>query len=147
MDLGRRFYCPNGPRAPSWAVDPRRQIGATGGSGTGGRVIGLGDGEAESSEGSVAVRSHAVEIFCQRTVEIEAGAGEGGEGPTIAPVEGEESAGFSGGGAGDGGFLDERDGGALLGDEVGRADANYSAAADDDSFRRMKLVHRIWRRW
>lgn len=65
-------------------------------------------------------------------MEVEAGAGEGGEGTTVAPVEGEEAAGFSGGGAGDGGFLDEGDLGVFgfLGEEVGGAGSDDPAADD-----------------
>lgn len=75
-------------------------------------------------------------------MEIEAGAGEGGDRAAVAPVEGEEAAGLAGGGAGDGGFLDESDGGAALGEEVGRAYADYSAAANDDVF--VGWVHGWW---
>lgn len=92
-------------------------------------------GEAESVERPVAVGFWAVELSGERAVEVEAGAGEGLEGPAVAPVEGEESAGFSGRGAGDGGFLDESDDGAFFGEEVGGADADYAAAADDHALR------------
>lgn len=72
---------------------------------------------------------------------MEAGAGEGSEGLTVAPIEGEESARFSRGGAGDRGFLDEGDGGASFGQEVSGANADDAAAAYDDSFWRVG-VHR-----
>lgn len=111
MDLRRGLGGPDGSGAPSRPVDPRRQIGLSGGFGS----LRFGDGEAESGEGSVAVGFGAVELLSEREVEMEAGASEGGERLTVAPIEGEESARFSGGGAGDRGFLDEGDGGASLG--------------------------------
>lgn len=60
MDLGRGLDSPNSSWAPSWAVDPRWQFGATGGLGTGDRVLRFGNGEAKSGEGSVAVGLRAI---------------------------------------------------------------------------------------
>lgn len=105
------------------------------------RILRFGNCEAESSEWSVAVGFGAIELFGERTVEIEASTGERREGPTITPIECEKSAGFSGGGAGDGGFFDECDGGAALGEEVSCADSNDSTTAYDDSFRVVVMVH------
>lgn len=112
MDLGRGLGGPDHSRAPTRPIDPRGQVGLT-------RVrlrgLGFSDGEAESVERSVAVGFGAVELLRERAVEIEAGAGEGFEWPAVAPIEGEESACFSGGGASDGGFLNESDDGAVFG--------------------------------
>lgn len=97
MNLGRGVGGPNGSRVSGWTVDPRRQrLGRV--LGVGG--LGFGDGEAEGGEGAVAVGLGAVEVLGEGTVEIKAGAGEGRERPTVAPVDGEEAAGFAGGGAG-----------------------------------------------
>lgn len=62
-------------------------------------------------------------------MEIEAGAGEEREWTTVAPIKGEEPAGFSGGGAGDGGLLDDGDGCAVLRKEIGGTNSDDSAAA------------------
>lgn len=103
MDLGRGLRGPDGSRAPTRPINPGRQSGLSRGF----RALRLSDGEAESGEGSVAVRIGAVEFLSKRTVEVEAGASEGTEGPAVAPIEGEEAAGFSGGSASHGRFLDE----------------------------------------
>lgn len=107
-----------------------------------GLAKGFGEGEAEGGEGTVAVGLGPVELLGEGAVDVEAGAGEGGEGPPVAPVESEEAAGFSGGGARDRGLLDEGDGGPLLGEEVGGADADDTAAADHNSFPLLLLRHR-----
>lgn len=144
MDLGRGRWGSDGPGFLNQPVDPiRHGIGDTGGCGTGGtRVWGFGDGEAESGEGSVAVGSGPVELLREQTVEIEAGPGERREGLTVAPVEREEPASFPRGRAGYGGLLDERDGRALLGQEVSRADSYNSPSADHHAPQvRMLLFH------
>lgn len=71
---------------------------------------------------------------------MEAGAGEGGDGAAVSPVEGEKATGLAGGGAGDGGFLHNRDPRRpVFGEEVGGAEAHDSAAAHYHPLRRRRL--------
>lgn len=69
----------------------------------------VGEGQGKSVERSVAVVMGAIELLREGAVEVEACTGEGGDGGAVAPVEGEESASLAGGGARDGGLLDEGD--------------------------------------
>ena len=140
--MGGRLGGADDSRVLRWSVDPIRECWA--------RVLemvgslGFGDGEADGSEVAVAVGFGAVEVLGEGTVEIETGAGEGGEGPCVAPIEGEEASCFSRGGTCDGGLLEEGDGGALLGEEVGGADSDDSAAANHHSFPLIVFHGRCW---
>lgn len=75
-------------------------------------------------------------------MEKEASTSEISDWGAVAPVEGEEAAGLSGSGAGDGGSLDDGDGdasGALGSKEVGDADADDASAADYYAARRGRV--------
>lgn len=123
VDLGGVLDGADRARVTNRAVDP---VGDGGGGGGGGGV----DGEGESVERAVAVGGGAVEFECEGAVEIEAGAGEGGDGAAVAPVEGEEASGLAGGGAGDGGFLEEGNQSALFGEEVGGAHSYHPSSTN-----------------
>jgi hypothetical protein len=94
-----------------------------------------GHADGERVDGAVAVGGGAVEGGGEAAVEREGGSRERGEpGRGVAPVEGEEAAGFARGGAGRGALLDQGGhgrGGGVGGEEVGGARAHHAAAADD----------------
>jgi hypothetical protein len=83
-----------------------------------------------------AVAVVAAELARQLRVEREARAGEGAQRRAVAPVEREEAAGLARGRARYARALDESDGDAPEGEEVGHGGADHAGAADDHVSRR-----------